>query len=173
MSRLKPDEAKSTYHWRSRYYPYHWWRRRYYPYYWWRRRWYTQPAETAPQDLSQPQPGAQNSNVAAALQQAFCLRLDTMFMVKALQYARDKSPTDEDIYNLVDDMLEMYHAEWEMLDEDDFEELVPTESTAQESTPENPLPPPPMPEPSPAPTANAPCPTPEPEPEPEQPPAAA
>jgi hypothetical protein len=96
-----------------------------------------------------------------------------MFMVKALQYARDKSPTDEDIYNLVDDMLEMYHAEWEMLDEDDFEELVPTESTAQESTPENPLPPPPMPEPSPAPTANAPCPTPEPEPEPEQPPAAA
>lgn len=152
MSKLKPDQAKSTYYWRSRYYPYHWWRRRYYPYYWWRRRWYSQPSESAQVDMVKSKPSVQSNNAVSALQEAFCLRLDTMFMVKALQYSRDNSPTDEDIYNLVDDMLEMYHAEGEMLDEDDFDEMTQPITSTQTTEPDVPsIMPPPPPSPSPAP----------------------
>lgn len=173
MSKLKPKLSNNSLYWRSRYYPYYWWRRRYYPDYWWHRRWYAQPGSTEPQPSLQGQSSAaESSNPAMALQQAFCMRVDVMFMVKALKHARDQQLTDEQIYDLVDKMLEMYHMEWEMLDVDDFDELISSDSTTSESETEAQLPPPPMPEPSPAPTAGvscpAPMPTPEPEPAPEQ-----
>jgi hypothetical protein len=156
MSKLKPNASKSSSYWGNRYYPYHWWRRRYYPYHWWDRRWYSQPnsqpnIEAQPvqaKDMNEP------SNIAAALQQAFCMRVDTMFMVKALQHSRDTQPTDEKIYELVDDMLEMYYMNWEILDETDLEELLAQDTESSETTtrePEPTLPPPPPPEPSPAP----------------------
>jgi hypothetical protein len=151
MSKLKPEASRSDYYWRNRYYPYHWWRRRYYPYYWWDRRWYGQPG-TEPQ-VAQAGPMSEKKNAAAALQEAFCVRVDTMFMIKALQHARDTQPTDETIYELVDDMLEMYHMNWEMLDESDLEELLAQEPEPAESPREPVLPPPPSPEPTPMPGA--------------------
>ena len=167
MSQLKPKLSNNSLYWRSRYYPYYWWRRRYYPDFWWHRRWYGQTG-SEPQMAAQNQStSAESSNPAMALQQAFCMRVDVMFMVKALKHARDKQLNDEEIYSLVDKMLEMYHMEWEMLDVDDFDELVSADSTMPASEVENPLPAPPMPEPSPVPGAEVSCPAPMPSPEPE------
>jgi hypothetical protein len=161
MPRSTPKSSYDTYHWKNRYYPYYWWRRRYYPYYWWDkkygRRYYS---EDSVKNLPAPQSMSETNNISVtSLREAFSMKIDTMFIIKAMQYSRDVKPTDEDIYEIVDDMLEMYHANGDILEENDFYELAsqritPTiGETAEESCePMPPTEPPPGPEPEP--TAN-------------------